>query len=139
MINGELSVFLLTCMSPNTNVTHGIKAKLVSFWSFGMYLSFEPKKFPPSISWLTINKIQRLRTNGRPCNHGLFWMNLLTACLFSKKIFLGKTISVWYFMAVKWLDTQKNCSFLQKFCRSSTTTKVWIISFSQKSRKVFCM
>ena len=44
MINGELSVFLLTCMSPNTNVTHGIKAKLVSFWSFEMYLSFEPKK-----------------------------------------------------------------------------------------------
>ena len=44
MINGELSVFLLTYMSPNTNVTHSIKARLVSFWSFGMYLSFEPKK-----------------------------------------------------------------------------------------------
>ena len=44
MINGELSVFLLTCMSANTNVTHGIKARLMSFWSFGMYLSFEPKK-----------------------------------------------------------------------------------------------
>ena len=44
MINGELSVFLLTCMSPNTNVTHGIKAKLVSFRSFGMYLSFESKR-----------------------------------------------------------------------------------------------
>ena len=43
MINGELSVFLLTCMSPNTNVTHGIKTRLVSFWSFGMYLSFESK------------------------------------------------------------------------------------------------
>ena len=31
-------------MSLNTNVTHSTKAKLVSFWSFGLYLSFEPKK-----------------------------------------------------------------------------------------------
>ena len=44
MTNCELSIFLLTCMSPNTNVTHGIKVRLVSFWSFGIYLSFEPKK-----------------------------------------------------------------------------------------------
>ena len=44
MINSELSVFLLTYVSPNTNITHGIKERLVSFRSFGMYLLFEPKK-----------------------------------------------------------------------------------------------
>ena len=54
MINGELSVFLLTYMSPNTNVTHSIKARLVSFWSFGMYLSFEKKI--PSVNPLTQNQ-----------------------------------------------------------------------------------
>ena len=41
----RIECFLLTCMSPNTNVAHGIKARLVSFWSFGMYLSFESNKF----------------------------------------------------------------------------------------------
>ena len=67
-------------MSSYTNITHSTKTMLVSFWSFWMYLSFEPKNF-----WLLpsadsqFNKIERSRTYGLPCKlkivayHDISW------------------------------------------------------------------
>ena len=55
-------------MSSYINITHSTKTMLMSFWSFWMYLSFEPKSF-----WLLLsadsqfNKIERSRTYGLPC------------------------------------------------------------------------
>ena len=71
MTNGELSVSLLTYMSPNTNVTHSTKAKLVSFWSFGMYLSFEPKRISlrqSADSQSTKYSVSELMVNPVNCN-----------------------------------------------------------------------
>ena len=65
MTNGELSVFLLTYMSPNTNVILIVpKQNWFHFEALEFIFHLNLKKFPPSISWLTINKIQRFQTYG---------------------------------------------------------------------------
>ena len=68
MTNGELSVFLLTYMSPNTNVTHIVPKQSWCHFEALECIFHLNLKIIPSVNQLTqINKIQRFQTYGRPC------------------------------------------------------------------------
>ena len=67
MINGELSVFLLTLFHLTSMLLMVSKQGWCYFEALECIFHLNLKNFPPSISCIIINKIQRFRTYGRPC------------------------------------------------------------------------
>ena len=133
MTNGELSVFLLTCISPNINVTHGTKARLVSFWSFGMYPSFWLRKCSllssadsqsrnQSVPELMVNPVNKKNPN--------FCSKLVEFCKSSESMKLGDFAEPTCILPLV-IIRKKTDIEITRLKKNSVLDREWIIFFFQ--------
>ena len=128
MINSELNVFLLTCMSPMLLMVS--KQGWCHFEALECIFHLNLKKFPPSISWLTINQIQRFRTYGRPCSIFQFPTIWGHQTIKSSRC---NTMANWS-CKCKWIQRQN----LLKYCNKQLTFSL-LLDYVVGKKQLICM